>query len=63
MTAWGNLKCGVVGTITKNLMSLHDVCHSADVQKRGKKVVSDSAGQVDFAIGKVNSVHKLFPNV
>lgn len=44
-------------------MSLHDVCHSADVQKRAKKVVSDSAGQVDFAIGKVNSVHKLFPNV
>ena len=43
-------------------MSLHDVYHSADVQQCAKKVVYDSPGLVDFAVGlRVNSVHN-FPN-
>ena len=32
-------------------MSLHDVYHSADVQQCAKKVVYNSLGLVDFAVG------------
>lgn len=39
----------LVGTITK--CPLHDVYHSADVQQCAKKVVYNSPGLVDFAVG------------
>ena len=46
--------------ISKNVLSSKKCCWPLrDMRQRAKKVVSDSPGLVDFAIGLVNSVFNL----
>jgi len=44
---------------SKPRKTLRSTCKSVNIQQRAKKVVSDSPGLVDFAIGLVNSVINL----
>ena len=44
---------------SKPRKTLRNTCKSVNIQQRTKRVVSDSPGLVDFAIGLVNSVINL----
>ena len=54
----GQINTNRICTVYKDLSSSKKQCHKQRVQ-RAKKVVSDSPGLVDFAIGLVNSVLNL----